>query len=176
MISVELGSSWSQLALVALSAAAMLLAIIGYVRIVGLRSFSKMSSFDFAVTVAMGSLLAAIALSGSSLAEGVVAVGTLLAVQTALAIGRRKLHLSAVIDNDPLLLMAGPNLLEHNLRRSHVTADDIRAKLRAAGATNYEQVRYVIVESTGDVSVSLDDGALDPDLFSDVRDGARLFG
>lgn len=176
MTSVELASSWGRLALVVISGAAMLGAIVGYVRIVGLRSFSKMSSFDFAVTVAMGSLLAAVSLSGSSLADGVVAVGVLLGVQTAVAFGRVRFGLSTVVDNKAVLLMSGPTMLEDNMRRTRVTADDLRAKLRAANVRNYGEVRYVVLETTGDVSVVTGDGELDPDLLADVVDGALALG
>ncbi|MDX1691666.1 MAG: DUF421 domain-containing protein, partial [Acidimicrobiia bacterium] len=81
MPAVEIASSWSRIGLVALSSVAMLAGIVAYVRIVGLRSFSKMASFDFAVTVAIGSLLGSVAMSGSSLADGLVAVGSLLVAQ-----------------------------------------------------------------------------------------------
>lgn len=173
MTSVELASSWGRLALVVISAAAMLGAIIAYVRVVGLRSFSKMSSFDFAVTVAMGSLLAAVSLSGSSLAEGVLAAGALLGVQTAIAFGRSRIGLSTIVDNKAVLLMAGPTMLEDNMRRARITRDDVRAKLREANVRNYGEVRYVVLETTGDVTVVTGAGELEPDLLADVVDGAR---
>ena len=175
MTSVEITSSWSDLVLVVLSAMAMLVGIIGYVRVVGLRSFSKMSSFDFAITVAMGSLLAAVSLSNSSLAEGVVAVGSLLGLQALIALGRSRVGLSRVVDNRPLLLMVGTDMIEENLRRARVTADDVRAKLREANVLNYDQVRYVVFETTGDVSVVHGDGDLERDILSDVVDSERVF-
>lgn len=174
MSSVEITSSWSQLGLVVMSSAAMLIGIIIYVRIVGLRSFSKMSSFDFAVTVAMGSLLAAVALSGSSLADGLVAAATLLGLQMLIALGRTRFGLAAAVDNDPLLLMIGSTFVDENLRRARVTTDDLRAKLREANVRNYRQVRYVVLESTGDVSVIHGDGELDPDIYVDVIDAHRI--
>ncbi|HSP02561.1 MAG TPA: YetF domain-containing protein [Acidimicrobiales bacterium] len=175
MTSVEITSSWSQIGFVLLSAGAMLTGIIIYVRIIGLRSFSKMSSFDFAVTVAMGSLLAAVTLSGSSLVDGLVGAGALLAVQAAIAYGRIRFGLSAVVDNQALLLMAGPTMLEENMRRARVTPDDLRAKLRQANIHRYDQVRYVVLETTGDVSVVQGDGELDPDVLADVVDAETLF-
>lgn len=175
MTSVEITSSWSDLVLVVLSAMAMLVGIITYVRVIGLRSFSKMSSFDFAITVAMGSLLAAVSLSNSSLADGVVAVGSLLGVQALIAVGRSRLGLSRLVDNRPLLLMVGAGMIEENLRRARVTADDVRAKLREANVLSYDQVRYVVLETTGDVSVVHGDGDLEPDILSDVVDSERVF-
>lgn len=175
MTSVEITSSWSQIGLVLLSAGAMLAAIIFYVRIIGLRSFAKMSSFDFAVTVAMGSLLASVTLSGSSLADGLVGAGALLLVQAAVAYGRFRFGASAVVDNRALLLMAGPTMLEENMRRARVTADDVRAKLRQANIHRYDQVRYVVLETTGDVIVVQGDGPLEPDILADVTDAELLF-
>lgn len=175
MTSVEITSSWSQLGFVVLSAAAMLAGIIFYVRVIGLRSFSKMSSFDFAVTVAMGSLLAAVTLSGSSLTEGLVAVGALLLVQAAVAFGRVRFGAGSLVDNEALLLMAGSTMLEENMRRARVTGDDVRAKLRQANVLRYDQVRYVVLESTGDVTVVQGDGALDRDILTDVIDADLLF-
>lgn len=175
MTSVEITSSWSQLGFVVLSAAAMLAGIIFYVRVIGLRSFSKMSSFDFAVTVAMGSLLAAVTLSGSSLTEGLVAVGALLLVQAAVAFGRVRFGAGSLVDNEALLLMAGSTMLEENMRRARVTGDDVRAKLRQANVLRYDQVRYVVLESTGDVTVVQGDGALDRDILADVIDADLLF-
>ncbi len=175
MTSVEITSSWSQIGLVLLSAGAMLAAIIFYVRIIGLRSFSKMSSFDFAVTVAMGSLLASVTLSGSSLADGLVGAGALLLVQFAVAYGRIRFGASAVVDNQALLFMAGPTMLKENMRRARVTADDVRAKLRQANIHRYDQVRYVVLETTGDVIVVQGDGPLEQDILADVTDAELLF-
>lgn len=175
MTSVEITTSWSQAGFVVLSAAGMLAGIILYVRVIGLRSFSKMSSFDFAVTVAMGSLLATVILSGSSLVDGLVGAGTLLLVQAAIALGRVRFSASSVVDNKALLLMAGPTMLEENMRRARVTSDDLRAKLRQANIHRYDQVRYVVLETTGDVSVVQGEGALDRDILTDVADAHLLF-
>lgn len=170
MFDTEITNSWSAIGYVVVSSAVMLCAIIATVRVVGLRSFSKMSSFDFVVTVAMGSMLAAISLSDSSLVDGVVAVVALLGLQAIIAIGRRRAGLSRVVDNTPLLLMVGGRMIEENLTRSRVTADDLRGKLREANVRNYDEVRYVVLEATGDVSVVHGPGDLDPDIFRDVRD------
>ncbi|WP_217271986.1 hypothetical protein [Sphingopyxis sp. BSNA05] len=56
-------TGWEQIALIALSAAAMYVTVILLTRLAGVRSFSKMSGFDFAVTVAIGSVLGSVILS-----------------------------------------------------------------------------------------------------------------
>ncbi len=169
MFTQEISSSWSAVGLVAASSVAMLLGIIALVRVSGLRSFSKMSSFDFAVTVAFGSLLAGVAVSGSSLVDGLVAAATLLALQATIAVARSRSGAGRVVDNQPLLLMAGDRMLEDNMRAARVTADDVRAKLRAANVHAYDEVLAVVLETTGDISVLHGDGPLDTDVLVDVR-------
>lgn len=168
MVTQEIGTSWSSGALVVLSSAAILVGLIAYVRLAGLRSFSKMSSFDFAVTVALGSLLAAVALSGSSLVEGLLAAGSLIGVQAVLAVGRSRGNLSRAVDNQPVLLMADGEMLDDNLRRCRITTADVRAKLREANVLSYNDVRAVVLETTGDISVLHGSGALDLDIVADV--------
>jgi uncharacterized membrane protein YcaP (DUF421 family) len=146
----------------------MLLGIVMYVRVIGLRSFSKMSAFDFVVTVAYGSLLASTTLSESSLVDGLVAAASLLAIQYVIALGRSRTTLSRVVDNRPLLLMRDGRFLEDNLRRARVTTDDVRAKLRAANVCRLEDVQAVVLETTGDVSVLHGAIGLDAALLDDV--------
>lgn len=174
MIASEFTTTWEQAADVALSATLMYLAIVAVVRINGLRSFSKMSSFDFATTVATGSLLASIALTGSSLANGVVALVVIFVVQAAIAVGRRSAGVDRVVDNRPVLLMADGRMLEENLGEARMTRDDVRAKLRLAGVIDQRSVRFVVLETTGDISIATTDGPIDADLLRGVKDAEVL--
>ncbi len=155
------------------------LAVVVLTRVAGLRSFSKMSSFDFAVTIAIGSVLAStIILRSVPLLEGLFALAALYAVQiVAAALRARSDAVEHVMDNEPLLLMAGQELIREHMRQAHVTESDIRAKLREANVTRMEQVRAVVLESTGDVSVlhaDPDAPPLDATLLHGVRGAERL--
>lgn len=130
-------------------------AIVLLTRVTGLRSFSKMSAPDFAMTVAVGSLFASsISSSSPPLPLAVFALACLFAGQWLFAsIRRRWDSASELIDNQPLLLMEGQDFLEGNMRDANVTRADIRAKLREANVLGLDQVRAVIFETTGDISV-----------------------
>ena len=161
----------------ALSALAVFAALVVLVRLVGLRSFSKMSSFDFALTIATGAVLASTLLTPSPpLVQGLVALAVLFGLQAAVAWGRRH-GLSAVVDNEPVVLMAGPDLIEENMRRARVTEADVRAKLREANVLRLSEVRAVVMETTGDISVlhgDPDGPALEAALLHGVRDADRV--
>jgi uncharacterized membrane protein YcaP (DUF421 family) len=164
-----LGASASELATGAIAAIAIYLAVILATRVSGLRSFSKMSAFDFAMTVAIGSLIATAAAGQAPLATVVVGVAVLYVGQFTVAVLRSHRSLRGALDNSPLLLMDGDRILDDNLARARVTLDDLNGKLREAGVLRYDQVRAVVFETTGDVSVLHGQGPLDAELLRGVR-------
>lgn len=172
---VEIGTTWARAGLVVISSIAMLAGIIAYIRIAGLRSFSKMSAFDVAVTLAIGSLLGAVALSSSSLLEGLVAVGSLLGIQ-ALISWLRFYGFGRIVDNRPIVLMAGGRMFEENMKRERVAPNDLTAKLREANVSSPDDVVAVVLETTGDISVIHGHDRFDPAILAGVRDADLVEG
>jgi len=130
------------------------IAIIILTRISGKRSFSKMSSFDFAITVALGSIIATTVLSKSvSVWDGITGLAILYVLQLSTAYLRRYPFISRITDNRPLLLMKGENVLYDNLKKARVTESDLKGKLREANVLELSQERAVVFETTGDIAV-----------------------
>lgn len=129
-----------------------------YVRIVGLRAFAKMSAHDFAVTVAIGSVLAATVLNHDTpWWQGALGLAALLGVQW--AVGSLRTVVPSIqrwTDNEPLILMYRGTEREEAMRRARITSDDLRQKLRGAGISETDSAATVILETTGDVSVLSD--------------------
>lgn len=169
-------ASWSTLGWVAVSTATAYLVVVLYTRITGLRSFAKMSAFDFAATIAIGSMAASMALMDSvTLAAGAVGLGTLFLLQAVVAMLRtRSDAFEGAVDNSPLVLMAGPELLHDHLRLGNVSVDDLRAKLREAGVVRRDEVRLVVLETTGDISVLTGHEPVEPWLLEGVRGADRV--
>jgi Predicted membrane protein len=164
--------------MIVLSAVALYLLLILYARLVGLRSFSKMSGFDFAITISIGSILTSVTLwQKPTLLEGAVALGVLFGLQFVVGNLRKRLpDVTRLVDNRPLLLTDGPEVLSDNLRRANMTDADLRAKLREANVPRLEQVRAIVMESTGDVSVlhaPPEASPIDDALLRDVHEGSR---
>ncbi|QEG24904.1 DUF421 domain-containing protein [Mariniblastus fucicola] len=135
-------------------------------RINGLRSFSKMTNFDFVMTVAVGSLLA-----GASQATGwkgfmqalVAMVGLFLVQYTAARMRKSSSTFETLVQNRPLLLMRDGAFIEEALFATRVTESDLIAKLRESNVLELSKVRAVILETTGDISVMHGD-TLEEDL------------
>nr|WP_296417870.1 YetF domain-containing protein [Pseudooctadecabacter sp.] len=144
--------------------------VIVMVRLIGLRTFSKMTAFDFVVTVATGSLLAGASQASdwTGFIQASTAISALLIFQSLIARARiRSQTIRQSLHNDPMLLMENGTFHEGAMRATRVTQDDLLAKLREANVTSMRDVRAVVLETTGDISVLHGDD-LDDDLLTGV--------
>lgn len=171
----RLWTSWSQVGLILVSTASIYASVILYTRIAGLRSLASMSSFDFAATVAVGSTIATVANLATPTAHGLLVLGLLYLFQALVGLARR-IGATRVIDNEPLLLMAGARVLHENLRRVRVTEEELMSQLRLSGVLRLDQVRAVVMESTGSVSVLTGDGPVGAELLAGVREAEHVRG
>ena len=147
-------ASWTSVIAICITAIGIYLAVIIFTRLAGKRSFSKMSSFDFAMTVAIGSIIATTVLSKSvSLVEGFVGLAMVYILQISVATLRQSSNVERFIDNTPLMLMDGSTVLHENLKSARVTEADLKSKLREANVIELSQIRAVVFEATGDISV-----------------------
>jgi len=130
------------------------LLIIVVTRIIGLRSFAKFTAFDFAVTIAIGGIISSTLTSSTSIAQGFTAITGLLFFTLVFAFLQRKFKVvNKVVSNKPQLLMNGSEILYKNLAKTNVQKEQLIAKLREANVLNLKQVKAVVLESTGDISV-----------------------
>ena len=144
--------------------------VVVQIRIVGLRSLSKMTSFDFVMTVALGSLVAGAAQASewTGFVQAILAMSGIFIFQLIVARVRKNSEtVQDVLHNDPILLMSDGVIDHAALDRARVAESDLRAKLREANVLHYSEVRAVVLETTGDVSV-LHGDTLDDALLKDV--------
>ena len=166
-------TSLETLGIVLVTVVAIISIIILIVRISGLRTFAKMSSFDFASTIAVGSILASIVINqDQSILKGAVALGSIILFQTIFSFAKRKWEwFDNLFTNKPMLLIEDGKFIMNNLRKTNVDAKDVYAKLREANVKDKSEVLAVILESTGDISVI--HKQKDVDLAQDILTGVR---
>lgn len=172
-----LTTTWQTVIISFLSAVLIYIALIIITRFVGLRSFSRFSSFDLAVTIAVGSVLGrAIVAPDQTVLHTIIAVSSLFALQIIVDFTRSRVSVVPnIIDNQPFLLMRGSQMLESNLKKARITPKEIRHELRQSNVTNLSQVKAVVLESTGEVSVlhhADPDRKIDELLLQDVNKGS----
>ena len=126
------------------------------IRIVGLRSLSKMTNFDFVMTVALGSVLAAAVTTDNwqTFVQCLVAMAGLFLVQfTASKLRKQSDAVEGVMQNQPVFLYRDGAFCEEAMQRTRVSKSDVVAKMREANCLSLDQCRAVVLEATGDVSV-----------------------
>lgn len=164
--------SWDILARTVLVGAAAYATLIGILRLSGRRSLSQLNAFDFIVTVSLGSVLATILLDADvSWAEGVTALALLAGLQLVVALvssrwpGSRLLFTAA-----PALLLADGQVHHEALRANRLTEDEVHQAIRMEGIGDISQVRAVVLETNGTLSVLTESQYGDGSAMTGVRD------
>lgn len=139
---------------ICLSAIGIYITIIILTRLAGKRSFSKISGFDFAVTISIGALIATTILSSSvTLIQGMVGLTAIFLLEIISTSLRQSPLYRKAVDNSPLLLMDGSVILDDNLKKVKLSRADLMANLRRSNVIDLSQVKAVVFEITGEISV-----------------------
>jgi uncharacterized membrane protein YcaP (DUF421 family) len=148
-------NSWSSLAHTLVAGSLGYALIILLLRISGKRTLSKWNSFDFVVTIAFGSILAAMLLSQStSLAQAVLGFGLLVLYQFILTwVAARSQAIQKLIKAEPTLLFHEGRFVHNVLKQERVTEGEVLAAIRSQGIGDLHQVDAVILETDGSFSV-----------------------
>ncbi|MGB3468495.1 MAG: YetF domain-containing protein, partial [Cyclobacteriaceae bacterium] len=120
--------------------------VILYIRLVGKRATSQMNSFDWIVTVAMGSLVAStIILKDVSIIEGALAIFLLLLMQYILT--KLMVHsdgLRKLVRSTPQLLVYNGEFLMDNMASERIVKNEILSAIRHRGIQNIGEVHAVV--------------------------------
>ncbi|MCT2087930.1 DUF421 domain-containing protein [Micrococcus terreus] len=150
--------SWADLARILLVGPLAYAVLVVVLRLPGKRTLSQLNVFDFVVTVALGSTFATVVVSSDvSLAEGATALALLAGVQYLVALvsahwPRSRTALTA----RPVLLLKDGRIRQEELRRHRLTVSELRQAVRMQGVGDLAQVKAVVLETNGKLSVVTD--------------------
>lgn len=144
-------------------------------RVLGQRVLARLSGFDLLVVIVFGAIIGRAILGHvPTLAAGLIALATLLLLEGAIGMLSRRGRLARIVHNRPVLLMAGDELVLAELRRCHVTVDEVYSQLRRSGVRSHDEVAAVILEPTGELSVLRRGVPVARSLMAGVRSAARM--
>jgi uncharacterized membrane protein YcaP (DUF421 family) len=128
-----------------------------FVRISGKRTLSKMSAFDFIVTITLGSAFGRILTARNvALVECLAAFLTLILLQW--LVSTLRVHFKKfehLVDAEPALLYFNGRYNTQNMQKERITESEILAKVREEGLASLDEVEAVILESAGTLAVIL---------------------
>ena len=133
-----------------------LLLIIG-VRLMGKRQVGQMEPAEFVVTMLVANL-ASIPMEdeGIPLFSGVIPILTVLGLELVLSsVSVLSIGLRRLLCGKPVILIENGHILQENLRRTRITADELSGHLRLKDVLDLSTVQYAILETSGDLSVFL---------------------
>lgn len=116
-----------------------------------------MNAFDFIVTIALGSCLAAISLDKNiALVEGVVVYSTLIGLQFLITfLSVRVQKVKTIVSGEPVMLLYKGALLSDIMKKERITLDEINVAARSSGASTLDEIEMVVLETTGDLTIIL---------------------
>ncbi|ADJ28439.1 DUF421 domain-containing protein [Nitrosococcus watsonii] len=142
---------WSGIGRVLIATLVAYMALIFLLQLSGKRTLAKMTAFDFVVTIAVGSVLANIALSKSTpFMEGITALMVLIGAQyfiSSMCVKSKKIEY--LVKPKPTLLLYQGQFLQEAMRRERVTEADVLLALRQWGHSSVKDVEAVILEADG---------------------------
>ena len=133
-------------------------ALLLILRVSGKRTLSQLNAFDFVVTVALGSTLAAVLTSPEvALAEGVTALALLVALQyaatwTSVRVG----WVRRAIRSQPTVVVYRGRFVDAALRGERLTEDEVRQVLRQQGHPELASVGALVLETDGSFALLAD--------------------
>ncbi len=124
-------------------------------RISGKRTLSKMNAFDFIVTIALGSTLAAVILNKDiALAEGALAFFLLIFMQYVItSLSVKSKTIKNLVTSKPVILLFKGEMLTDVMIQERITKEELHMAIRKKGITDINKVGVVILETTGDITV-----------------------
>lgn len=145
---------WPGLLRVLVVGTAAYLSLIVILRSSGKRTLAKLSAFDLVVTVALGSTLATVLLSGDvALVEGVLAMVLLAVLQLVVTFASVRVRwFAGFVRSNPVLLYRDGFLLDV-MRRERVTKNELRQAGRTGGHASLDTVGAIVLESDGSFSI-----------------------
>ena len=145
---------WDTLGHIATCATISFLVLFAFIRISGKRTLAKLNAFDFVVSVTLGSTLSSMMLLKVTVSEGLVALIIIIALQYVLAfLAKKSKFMEKAINSTPTLLFYNGKFLTDAMKRELITEEEIYAEIRKYRMERIEDVRAVVMELNGEMTV-----------------------
>ena len=127
------------------------------VRLMGKRQIGQMEPSEFVVTMLLANL-AAVPMqdNGIPLLTGIIPMATVLGAELVLSVlALKSIRLRKLLCGKPVILVENGNICKRNLDRTRIHLDELTEHLRQRGVLDLSTVKYVILETNGQVSTFL---------------------
>jgi uncharacterized membrane protein YcaP (DUF421 family) len=122
--------------------------------VVGRKELSSLEPVDLILLIVLGDLIQQGVTQSDYSVTGLVLAATTIAVLQAGTswVTFRFPRIRRVVDGEPLVVVQDGQLIERNLRRERVTAEDVAEEMRTNGISKLENVAWAVLETSGKIS------------------------
>lgn len=124
-------------------------------RVAGKRQLGQMTAFDLVVLLIISNVIQnALIGNDNSLGGGLLGATAILLLNAVVAwLTFRYKRVERLVEHTPTVLVSHGRILRENLRRERLSLPELRGALRLEGVVSLRDVRYVILEEDGHLSV-----------------------
>jgi uncharacterized membrane protein YcaP (DUF421 family) len=134
---------------IAISFAALLLAF----RVIGKRELGRLSPFELVTLMLIPEVLSNTVQGEDSLLQGLAGLcAVLLLVLATSLLSQRFPAVQSALESSPTVLVVDGRLLEPAMNRERIAPDELYSEMRKQGIEALEQVKFAVLESSGNVT------------------------
>jgi uncharacterized membrane protein YcaP (DUF421 family) len=123
-------------------------------RVIGRRELSSLQPFDLILLIVLGDALQqGLTQDDYSLTGAFLVVGTLALLQVIVSWANWRFPWArGVLEGEPVIVLEDGKPIDRNLKRERLTLDDIAEEARKQSIAHLDDVRYAVLETTGQIS------------------------
>jgi uncharacterized membrane protein YcaP (DUF421 family) len=123
-------------------------------RVVGRKELSSLEPVDLILLIVIGDLIQqGVTQSDYSVTGLVLAVTTIGVLQAGTSWATFRFpRFRRVMDGEPIVVIQDGKVFEENLRREHVTVEDVAEEMRTNGIAHFEDVAWGVMETSGKIT------------------------
>jgi uncharacterized membrane protein YcaP (DUF421 family) len=124
-------------------------------RVIDRRELAEMEPFDFILLIVLGDAIQqGLTQDDYSVTGALITVGTIAGLQTLVGwTAFRFKRARRVLEGEPVVLIENGNLIDRNLRRSHIGLEDLAEEARMSQLSSLDQIEWAVLETSGKVSI-----------------------
>lgn len=136
---------------------------------------SGLTGFDVVVGFMLGAVAGRVIIGEPpTLTAGILGLVTLLSCEAAFGVVRKNISFRQAVNAQPTVVLVHGEPQEDLMRKTHVSDEDLMSCLRRAGIAHPDDVRCIVLEPSGAMSVLRRDSDIDPVVLRGVLGAERV--
>lgn len=124
-------------------------------RVVGRRELAQMAPIDFILLIVLGDAIQqGLTQDDYSVTGALLVIFTIATIQVVLGyVTFRSKRLRSVLEGEPIVLIEDGRVIEKNLKRSRIAAEELAEEARLSQVSSLENIQWAMLETSGKISI-----------------------